>query len=161
MKRLLIVVILLTNAIYARNSVDDSVVNVYAIATPINFNITKGSVKSIAYTHKNVGNLRSVKTGKFRYFNSFKDGYNALLKDISIKQSGKSAHINNDATIAEFISVYAPPSENNTDNYIRVVCNLLSAKADVKFATIDVRALAKAIIYVEDYNLYNEMYNNN
>ncbi len=142
----------------AQNSIDNWTVNVYAKAKPINFN-KNDYCKTLAARNNNPGNLRGINNPHFRRFATLKEGYDALLHDIYIKQSGQSSHLKPNASLYEFIHVYAPAFENNTNQYIKIVCNKLHITSTTKIKDIDKRDLARAIIMVEDYELYKIMYN--
>jgi hypothetical protein len=82
---------------------------------------------TIAYRNHNPGNLRSsvFETGKrdgFAVFLNDQVGFAALVYDIWCKAQGKTVtKLNGDSTIAEFIAVWAPPHENDTENYVKFV----------------------------------------
>jgi len=83
------------------------------------------SVNSLPHRNNNPGNLRrwgstSIVDGYCR-FATFLDGYNALLEDI---------YSNRAETLRNFISKYAPPTENNTSSYLQVVCEITELKPD-------------------------------
>lgn len=76
---------------------------------------------SLAQRNNNPGNLRSspYATGSnsgYAVFSDAQTGYNALLYQIQLDQS-------RGLSLAGFISKYAPPSENNTTNYLQFVSN--------------------------------------
>lgn len=108
--------------------------------------------------YNNPGNLRSVKTGKFRKFKTMKEGYDALIYDLNMKISGESAYTDSTTTVEQFIHIYAPPFENDTKKYIEIVCTELNINKKIKLYTLDAHELAKAMIKVEDVELYKIMY---
>lgn len=85
---------------------------------------------------------------EFFQFTSMEYGYRALLRTL---QNYRRRH--NCITIADFISRWAPSTENNTSAYIRRVCQDLQVPA---VHVVDVEdkeemcALAAAISYVEN-----------
>lgn len=114
--------------------------------------------RSIASRFNNPGNLRSVTTGSFRKFNSLTDGYKALLHDIECKQTGRSRYTDSTTTLNEFVHIYAPPFENNTIKYVRLVCNDLNIDKFTPISDISKVDLARAIIKIEDPVLYKQMF---
>lgn len=75
--------------------------------------------------NNNPGNLRPVgaSTG-FQQFSSMQEGLQALDKDLQIK-GGRGVN-----TIRKVISAWAPPSENNTEAYIKTVAQRLGVPPD-------------------------------
>jgi hypothetical protein len=120
-----------------------------------NFNAKLNS-NSIASVNFNPGNLKY--NNKFAKFNSIEEGFNALINDIKIKQNGKSSYLSDSATIDEFINIYAPSFENNTNNYLLMVINELNINNFTKIKDINCYHLAKIIIKIEDIDLYNNIY---
>lgn len=118
----------------------------------VNFTVKKGK--------NNPGNLRDFHTGKFRRFKTMKEGYDALIYDLSIKISGESIHTDSTTTIRKFVNIYAPKFENDTKKYIKIICTELKVNPNIKLHTVNVHKLAKAIIKVEDIELYKKMYKN-
>lgn len=118
------------------------------------------SVKSRGIRNNNPGNLiftniawqgklpLSKNTDKhFEQFTEMKFGIRAMILDVfnDIKK-GKN-------TVKKLITEYAPPSENNTVNYINVVSQAVKLHPDEVFKVIDfnlVFNLAKAIIKHEN-----------
>ena len=74
---------------------------------------------SRSYRNCNPGNMRWSpvmvrQDDGYAVFNTFADGWFALLKDVSIKASGKSRHgIGPSSSILEFFKVYAPSKDSN------------------------------------------------
>jgi hypothetical protein len=113
---------------------------------------------SIASRYNNPGNLRNVRTGKFRRFKTLSDGYMALIRDIGYKQEGKSRYCDSLTTVRDFLYVYAPAFENDTEKYIRHLCNDLDVNPLISIGEIDKYDLARAIIKIEDPVLFSELY---
>lgn len=78
--------------------------------------------------NNNPGNIRKSPTvwqgektpstdAAFKQFTSMAYGYRAMLKLLQ-----NYSRLNGCKTIRQMINRWAPPSENNTDNYIRAVC---------------------------------------
>lgn len=123
------------------------------------YTVTIGSEDSIAGRHNNPGNLmfnnqpgaekgeKKEGGGYWAKFDSPEAGYEALISDIEAKQSGNTkTGLNGDSTLAEFISAYAPASDNNdTEKYISNVSDELGVNSDTKIKDIDSRELAKII----------------
>jgi hypothetical protein len=78
------------------------------------------STKSLAFKNRNPGNIED-SNGKMRVFESSLAGFICLLVDINAN-AGK--------TLAQFLSKYAPPSENDTNMYVSVVSTLSGIKPD-------------------------------
>lgn len=82
------------------------------------------SFGSASYRNHNPGNLRSspfqlTTRNGFAVFYNDQIGFQALMYDLWIKCSGRSTTgLKKTDTLAKLVSVYAPPSENNTQNYI-------------------------------------------
>lgn len=83
--------------------------------------------ETLAFRNNNPGNLRSSpfmigQRGGFAYFYNEEVGKFALVWDLYQKCTGNTVTgLNGESTLADLIKVYAPPSENDTENYIRVV----------------------------------------
>lgn len=113
----------------------------------------------LAVRNLNPGNIKSVRTGKFRKFNTLKDGYDALIRDIEIKQSGRSRVIHKDETLWKFIHIYAPAHDNNNPSlYAWQVANWLGIDINTPFNQINKHDLAKYLIKKEDCRLFALMY---
>lgn len=52
-------------------------------------------------------------------------------------------------TVRQFISRYAPASENNTQAYIRTVCRLTGFDPDYRLTTRDLSSFGSAVLHVE------------
>lgn len=61
--------------------------------------------------------------GTFATFATYQDGYDALLYDLQQKQS-------RGLTLRDAIYTYAPPTENNTTNYLTNIVNWTGLSAD-------------------------------
>lgn len=72
------------------------------------------STKSLAFRHKNPGNLR-YKPPAYETFESIAVGWWALVEDILR---------NHDLSLGSFLAKYAPNTENDTSAYIAEVCKL-------------------------------------
>lgn len=83
-----------------------------------------GIVGSRSYRNHNPGNLRSSPfqtcvDDNFAVFHSDFVGFFALEYDLWMKASGKSSTgLTPESTLTEFIGVYAPPSENDSNAYL-------------------------------------------
>ena len=105
---------------------------------------------NLGLKNKNAGNLRDPATGNFQVFKTPEEGEQALLKDLEIKKSGKSAHIKPGGTIADLGNVWAPPSDNNVPNeWAGNVAKSLGLKPDSKWADIPTDRLAYGIQVAE------------
>lgn len=107
------------------------------------------STSHLAYVNNNPGNLRfadqagaSQGAGGFARFSSVEEGYKALVGQIQLDaQRGLS--------LAKFISKFAPPSENDTQKYIKQVATALGLSPTASIASIPPDTLAKAIAMKE------------
>jgi len=126
------------------------------IAAP-DFSITLEN-KTLAVRNKNPGNLKSFRTDKFRIFNTFEEGFAALLYDLDLKITGKSVWTDKTTTIKDFINIYAPSFENDTEKYIEIFCSETNLHATDLLNTQDSKLIAKGIIRAEDIDLYKQMY---
>ena len=84
---------------------------------------------------------------KFEQFTELKYGIRAMLIDV-IGDIGKGKN-----TIRKLISEYAPPNENNTNNYVSVVAKAMGIDPDKVIKEVDFTfmvQLAKAIIKHEN-----------
>jgi len=114
--------------------------------TGFSINIPQGT---LAYANNNPGNLRYVgqegatlgKNG-FAKFETPEAGYDALLKQIET-DAGRGL------TIREFISKYAPPTENDTETYIKQLVDSLGVPEDTLVSDIYPNDLADFIITKE------------
>jgi hypothetical protein len=93
---------------------------------------------SIAQRYNNPGNLRYAPTesgsantasGTFATFDTPQDGYAALQSYIESKASSGMS-------FRDFIYMYAPPTENNTSNYLNFVTGQLGVGADDSLASL-------------------------
>lgn len=96
-----------------------------------------------AYRNHNPGNLRDVQTfaGRWQYwpslphddmgfpdFGTFDAGWNAMYRDLEIK-------IARGWTLARLIYAWAPPTENNSAQYLAYVAGKLGIPTDVDLRT--------------------------
>lgn len=102
----------------------------------------------------NPGNIRG-KDGKFINFATPEDGYNALVRDITIKLSGKSRMMqwkfgkNYKPTIAKLIYVYAPPHENDYKRYVMFLSEHTGIHPDQILTAADVEVIVQQMIVME------------
>lgn len=86
-----------------------------------------GTEPTVAYRNHNPGNLRSsvFEVGKrdgFAVFLNDQVGFAALVFDIWSKAQGKTVtKLNGASTLRDLVYVWAPPHENDTENYIKFV----------------------------------------
>jgi hypothetical protein len=111
-------------------------------------NITTSATISIpastlAGKNNNPGNLRFVGQagatqgqGGFARFASPEAGYQALLNQISLDAS-------RGLTVSQFVNKYAPPSENNTGQYISQFTAKLGCSSSTKLSTLDLGAVGE------------------
>lgn len=87
--------------------------------------------------------------GKFEQFTSIEYGIRAMYKDL-VNDINKGKN-----TVTKLISEYAPPSENNTKQYINDVCATLGVKANDVLKTINsdfLLKLGRSIVTKENGN---------
>lgn len=97
---------------------------------------------SLSYRHKNPGNLRYSKyqagtKNNFSYFNTYAEGWKALLFQLRIAVDGRSSVYNPDMTLLDFFKVYAPSSDNNyPKKYASFVSKQLGVTTDTMIKDI-------------------------
>lgn len=99
----------------------------------------------LAYRNNNPGNLRYAKqpgatlgANGFAKFATPEEGFNALMNQIKLDGS-------RGLTLSQFISKYAPPSENDTHTYIQQAMDALGVPASTKVSDLSVNDLAAFI----------------
>lgn len=104
---------------------------------------------SLADRNNNPGNLKFANQsgavmgeGGFAKFNTPEDGYQALVNQVQLDQSRGE-------TLEQFISKYAPPTENDTTTYIQQVASNLGVDPSMKISDIDANTLAQEIAQKE------------
>lgn len=75
--------------------------------------------------------------GKFEQFETMELGIRAMFKDL-VNDINKGKN-----TVRKLINEYAPPSENNTSQYIKDVCQSIGVKADDVITSINQEFLLK------------------
>lgn len=108
---------------------------------------------NLVYTKNNnwqgkIPYLKNTDVGrKFEQFETMAFGIRAMLRDlVNDIDKGKN-------TVRKLISEYAPPSENDTEAYIKQVCASIGVTADEKISSVNsnfLYLLAKAIINKEN-----------
>lgn len=86
---------------------------------------------------------------KFEQFETMEHGIRAMFKDL-VNDINKGKN-----TVRKLINEYAPPSENNTSQYIKDVCSSIGVTADQKITSVNQKfllMLGKAIIKKENGN---------
>ncbi len=93
--------------------------------------------------NNNPGNLRMIgqrgTVGEdpqgFAVFGSMSAGWDALLRDVKAKLTGNTrTALNSDSTLAEFVGVYAPRTENDTGGYIANLARWLGLSPNFRFS---------------------------
>jgi hypothetical protein len=97
---------------------------------------------TLAYRNNNPGNLRFVGQpgatqgeGGFAKFATPEAGYQAYLSQVQLDAS-------RGLTLGQFINKYAPPSENNTSQYLQQATTALGVSANTPLSQIDPNQLA-------------------
>jgi hypothetical protein len=108
----------------------------------------------LSVRNNNPGNIRG-KDGEFKKFATKEDGSKAMAADLMIKISGKSAAMERnfgkgyEPTLANVISTWAPPTENDTRAYIATVARETGIAADQVLTPADIKKIMPAMIKVE------------
>lgn len=104
---------------------------------------------TLSVINNNPGNLtfvgqRGATEGKngFGLWQTAEDGWNALKKQINLD-------VSRNFTLAGFINKYAPPKENDTNNYINFVSKNTGINPNQKITKNDTEKIAAAITYIE------------
>ena len=113
--------------------------------------------QGLASVNNNPGNLRFIGQqgavqgkGGFARFDTPEAGWQALVKDIQAKQSGRSVTgLNARSTLRDLVYKYAPPNENDSALYLRQIVQMLGVNPDTPIGLIPTRDLAKAIAQKE------------
>lgn len=114
---------------------------------------------TLAERNNNPGNLRFIgqkgasKGDKgFAKFNSYEEGFQAMVNDLKAKQTGKtSTGLNSNSSLQDLINVYAPAADNNNPtSYANTVSKLLNVPINSRIGDINTNDLAKAMASVED-----------
>lgn len=107
---------------------------------------------TLADRNNNPGNLRDVSTGGFRQFATPQDGYAALLNDLEAKKTGTSTTgVGPSSTLADWGNVYAPPTENDSAQYIANISNFMGVSPDTKLSDLDTGRWADSVAKAEGY----------
>jgi hypothetical protein len=87
---------------------------------------------TLAYRNRNPGDLRDA-YGNYRVFQTFAEGYSALLDDLRHKFLGRTrTGLGPDSTLLDLFMKYAPPADNNpTQEYTNFVCDWVAKATGV------------------------------
>lgn len=103
----------------------------------------------LAFVNNNPGNLRFVGQQEatkgengFAKFSSPEAGIKALESQIKLDAS-------RGLTLQQFISKYAPPTENNTSQYLAQMTQMLGVPPTTKISNVDIKRLTQAIALKE------------
>lgn len=105
-------------------------------------------IKSVV--NNNPGNLEEsslalpTKTGRFSKFSTPEQGVAGLARDINLKITGESKHGKLD-TLESLLPVYAPPSENDTEAYIKSVVSQTGISRGTNLTKEDIPKVVAAI----------------
>ena len=120
-----------------------------ATAVPANSNINVRNFNPGNIVRTNINWAGEVNDGNYSAFEKFATpelGFRALAKNILAKRSqGKT-------TLAELISVWAPPNENDTNEYIRFVSKATGLNPNSVYSDADIANIAKAMSWIEGDN---------
>ncbi len=105
---------------------------------------------NLGIQNNNPGNLRDPATGSFKVFSSPEEGHQALVDDITLKQSGKSSHIKPGASIEDLGNIWAPPTDNNKKgDWAKNVASFLGVPTAYAFDQVPPEKLAEGIKVAE------------
>ena len=102
----------------------------------------------------NAGNLKNP-DGSFQSFDTPEAGYQAMQSDITAKVSGNSPAMQRvygkdyQPTLSNILNVYAPPSENDTENYINFVSKRAGIDPNTPLSVDDVPKIIPHMIQME------------
>ncbi len=108
----------------------------------------------LSVRNNNPGNIRQA-GGEFANYETPQAGFNAMRRDLLAKLSGNSPIMRERygegyiPTLRNVISTWAPPSENNTVNYINVVASQSGIDPDAPLSQEDVDAIVPAMVRME------------
>jgi hypothetical protein len=102
-----------------------------------NANIARNNFGNLEYQ----GQPNSVKEGRFAKFDTPYNGYRALIMQIT-------ADMNRGDTLEKFITEYAPPHENDTENYIQICEKKVGSRKQL-LKDIDILNLSTAMVFAE------------
>lgn len=116
------------------------------------FNSSPTGLTTPAAVNNNPGNLRDPQTGQWQKFSTPQEGFQALMNDIQLKQTGKSrTGLNGNSTLAQFTSVYAPASDGNDPiGYANTIAKQLGISTNTPIGQIPTAQLAAAVAQHED-----------
>lgn len=99
----------------------------------------------------NYGNIRDVKTGQFRSFNTPQEGRQALEHQLYLYQSGKTRNpVKPNSSLYHAMSVYAPAADrNNPKKYAEFIAKKLGISPNTPISQIDRGKWADAIAIME------------
>jgi len=144
---------LLARAVAALNPVEAAPLGAPSPLVAANTPVTPPADAPINVRNFNPGNLRasslsSGNNGGFSTFDTPEEGVAALARDIGLKITGDSSSGKKD-TINDFIEVYAPPSENDTEAYANFLEKETGITRDTKLTLDDIDSLVRAITLFE------------
>lgn len=136
---------ILESAAPVKDSLDSAVIKLatalagFETGARNNFILDASTWKGKAARNKNPLNLRSGKgqtgtQGGYAVFPSEQIGWEAGLNDVRSKITGNTrTGLGPGSTLKQFVSVFAPPSENPTSAYLKWVSDSIGIGADVPF----------------------------
>ena len=103
------------------------------------------AVGSVSYRNNNPGNLKAagwqgqigIDPNGFAIFDNYADGWNALIRQITLAVTGGSSVYSPSMTITDFFERYAPSSDNNSPvNYANFVANYIGVSPDTTLSQL-------------------------
>lgn len=122
-------------------------------------NVRPNAQGTLAQRNNNPGNLRfnnqkgaTKGDAGFAKFNSYQEGYQALLNDIKAKQTGKTkTGLGPNSSILDLMNVYSPAEDNNDPQRLAsTLAQGLGVNVNSKIGDLDTKRLADLIAINED-----------
>ena len=123
--------------------------------TGLNPYIVPDGSQPLSVRNNNPLNIRDSATGKFKQFSNQQEGLQSTVDDLTAKITGNSRAMQAkfgkgyQPTLSNIISTWAPPSENNTNNYINYVSQKTGIKPDQILTTADINKIMPAMAEME------------
>jgi hypothetical protein len=110
----------------------------------------------LSVRNNNPGNLRAVGRNEgFQQFASAQEGLEAMRNDLRVKVTGQSGAMRSaygegyKPTLRNLVSVYAPPSENDTNKYVSFVAQKSGLNPDQPLSETDIDKFMPAMVEME------------
>lgn len=116
---------------------------------------SQGGQNPLSIRNNNPGNIRDTQSGAFRQFSTPEEGLAAMANDLTAKITGNSPAMKArfgegyQPTLTNVISTWAPPTENDTQNYIDTVARETGLAPDQVLSPMDIQKLIPAMAKME------------